>query len=154
MKLLLPQELLDKIFLYLDYDTLVNCREIQSEFVKSTTHYNCCKDAAINGNLKALKWLKEQGCPWNENTFGVAVKNGNIDTLVWLKENGCPWNSWTFVSAAEHGDLKVLEWLKENGCPWDRYTFVIAALCRNLEILNWLKEQGCPGHEDAILFYT
>ncbi len=65
----LPQELIDKIFLYLDYDTLVNCRELQSEFVKSTTHYANLEDAARNGNLKALKWLKKQGCPWNEWKF-------------------------------------------------------------------------------------
>ncbi len=61
MTCLLPQEILDKIFLYLDYKTLENCRELQSEFVKSTTQYDNFYDAAKNGNLKALKWLKEQG---------------------------------------------------------------------------------------------
>ncbi len=39
-----------------------------------------------------MKWLKESGCPWNERTFGCAVKNGNLENMKWLKENGCPWD--------------------------------------------------------------
>ncbi len=86
---LLPQELLDKIFLYLDYDTLVNCREIQSEFVKSTTLYSNFNDAIKGNNLKALKWLKEQGYTWDWNTYTIALENGNLKIIEWLKDQGC-----------------------------------------------------------------
>ncbi len=47
-----------------------------------------------------MKWLKENGCPWNENTFRAAAINGNLENMKWLKENGCPWDSNTFSIAA------------------------------------------------------
>jgi len=46
--------------------------------------------AAFNGNLDNIKWLKENKCPWNENTFTYAAGNGNLENMKWLKENGCP----------------------------------------------------------------
>ena len=93
MNFLLPQELQDKIFLYLDYKTLKNCRELQSEFVKCITQYNNFVDAAKNKNLKNMKWLKDQGVLWEENEniiFFYAGINGDLQMLKWLKEQGCP----------------------------------------------------------------
>jgi len=37
-----------------------------------------------------MKWLHENGCPWNEGTFLCATEHGNLDNLKWLMENGCP----------------------------------------------------------------
>jgi hypothetical protein len=86
---LLPQELQDKIFLYLDYDTLKNCRELQSDFVKFTTQYSNYNDAIEGDNLKALKWLKEKGDTWNRYTYTIALENGNREILEWLEDQGC-----------------------------------------------------------------
>ena len=70
-----------------------------------------------NGNLENMKWLKENRCSWNLNTFNSAVENGNLKNMKWLKENGCLWNLYTFDSAAENGNLENMKWLKANGCP-------------------------------------
>ncbi len=86
---LLPQELYDLIFLDLDFSTLENCREIQSEFVKSTTLYSNFNDAIKCDNFKALKWLKEQGYTWDWNTYTIALENGNLKIIEWLKDQGC-----------------------------------------------------------------
>ncbi len=51
-----------------------------------------------------MKWLKENGCPWDYYTFHEAARNGNLENMKWLKENGCPWNKWTFISAVENGN--------------------------------------------------
>jgi hypothetical protein len=56
----LPQELEDQIFLYLDYFTLVECRHLQSEFVKTTTQYHSPRLAVLNGHLKNLKWITDK----------------------------------------------------------------------------------------------
>ena len=37
--------------------------------------------------------------------------------MKWLKENGCPWDIFTFVNATLNGNLENMKWLKENGCP-------------------------------------
>ncbi len=48
--------------------------------------------AAKKGNLENMKWFKENGCPWDSNTFSIAAENGNLENMKWLKENECPWN--------------------------------------------------------------
>ena len=41
-----------------------------------------------------LKWARENGCPWDEDTCLWAVKGGHLETLKWARENGCPWDEW------------------------------------------------------------
>ena len=90
----------------------------------------------IKNNCKNIKFAS--------NIFTRAAKNGNLENMKWLKENGCPWNLWTFEYAALNGNLENMKWLKENGCPWDEQTFMRAAENGNLENMKWLKENGCP----------
>jgi hypothetical protein len=42
--------------------------------------------------------------------------------LKWLRENGCPWNENTCINAAQIGNFKILKWARDNGCPWDEFT--------------------------------
>jgi hypothetical protein len=37
-----------------------------------------------------MKWLKEQGCPWDFWTSFYAKFHGNSDNIRWLREQGCP----------------------------------------------------------------
>ena len=108
------QEIIDKILLFTDYECLKKTRELQSEYVKKCTEYNYIHIAAENGNLDNMKWLKEQGCPWDESTFDYAAKNGNLENMKWLKEQGCPWDDDTFLFAAKNGNLENMKWLNEN----------------------------------------
>jgi len=39
-----------------------------------------------------LKYLHENGCPWNEKCCSNASSNGHLECLKYLHENGCPWN--------------------------------------------------------------
>jgi hypothetical protein len=49
---------------------------------KSTSQY-----AAGFGQLDTLKWLRLQGCPWDEDT----TKYASTDEIYnWAKSNGCP----------------------------------------------------------------
>ena len=57
--------------------------------------------------------------------------NGHLEVLKWLRENGCPWDMLTYSNAAKNGHLYVLKWLKENGCPWDEMTCAYAAFKRS-----------------------
>ncbi|KAJ3268986.1 hypothetical protein HDV01_001974, partial [Terramyces sp. JEL0728] len=55
----LPVELWDRIWLLCDKETLENTRELQSEYVKRATEHFVFNEAARNGNLEIMKWLKE-----------------------------------------------------------------------------------------------
>ena len=78
-----------------------------------------CSYAAKGGHLEILKWARENGCPWNENTRKSAAKGGHLEVLKWARENGCWWNSYMCAYAAKGGHLEVLKWLRANDCPWD-----------------------------------
>ena len=89
-----------------------------------------CSEAAAGGHLDVLKWLRNEGCPWDEWTCSAAANVGHLEVLKWLrKENDppCPWDEWTCSNAAEYGHLEVLKWLRNEGCPWDESTCSAAA---------------------------
>ena len=103
-----------------------------------------CEGAARNGNLVQLKELRENGCPWDENTCALAAKGENLEALQWARANGCPWNEQTCAMAAKGGHLEVLQWIRANGCPWDEETCTCAAMRGYLEVLQWARANGCP----------
>ena len=59
--------------------------------------------------------------------------------LKYLHENGCPWNEWTCHEAAREGHLDVLKYAHENGCPWEEETCVGAF---SKSVREWLKDKG------------
>jgi len=79
--------------------------------------YNSCIYAAEKGNLECLKYLHENGCPWNENCSKYASKYGHLEVLKYLHENGCLWNEDCCEYASSNGHLEVLKYLNDNGCP-------------------------------------
>ena len=132
-----------------------------------------CSRAALEGRLQVLKWAREHGCEWGDNTCASAASSGRLEVLKWLREHGCPWNSSTCERAAEGGHLEVLKWAREHGCPWSMWQSselvaerghlqvlklaiegygcpvtsrieVGAAKGGHLEVLKWLRERGHP----------
>merc|ERR1719331_2788212 len=76
--------------------------------------YNAC----AGGNLEALKWLRSEGCPWDEGTFAAAAERGHLEVVKWLRSEGCPRiDREACAVAAEHGHLEVVKWLRSEGCP-------------------------------------
>lgn len=96
---------------------------------------------AMYGSSDVMRWLKDNGCPWDSHTFYGATHD--LDKMKWLKENGCPWDSTIFCKVASIGNLKNMKWLKENKCPWNSSTFFNAARNGNLDHMKWLKENKC-----------
>lgn len=101
----------------------INTVDFSNIKLSTSTFANMTK----NGDLENMKWLKDQGCPWDEYTFVYAVENGDLECLQWLKEQGCPWDDRIFTYPTQKGDLKVLKWLKDQGysCLWAQPFFVV-----------------------------
>ncbi|CAB9528631.1 ankyrin repeat protein [Seminavis robusta] len=95
-----------------------------------------CTAIAKIGNITVMRWARQKGFPWNEQTCLEAAKNGHLEMLQCLRENGCPWNTGTCAYAASNGHLEILKWARANGCPWDEYACVCAAQNGHLELLN------------------
>jgi hypothetical protein len=69
-----------------------------------------------------LKYLHENGCPWNEWTCAWAAKEGHLHALKWLHENGCPWNGKTCEWAVRSGQVEVFKYAFANGCACSENT--------------------------------
>ena len=72
-----------------------------------------CMNAALGGHLEVLKWARQNGCPWNEETCWEAAGQGHLEMLQWARANGCPWDVNTWATAA----AKCRPYLIEHGCP-------------------------------------
>jgi hypothetical protein len=63
--------------------------------------------------MEMLKWMRQNGCPWNELACSNAARGGHLEVLQWLKQNGCPWNQDAcYYAALGGGHLEVLQWLR------------------------------------------
>ena len=128
--------------------------------------------AAAGGHLGVLRWLREQGCPWDEQVVANAAARGHLHVIAWAREQGCPWDETACVSAvackrrlevvrwlrgqgapvdeltaaeaAEGGHGELLELLHELDCPWDGRTCAAAARGGHLALLQWARGKGCP----------
>jgi len=60
-----------------------------------------------------LKYLHENGCPWNNVCCEQASNNGDLEVLKYLHENGYTWNENSGTNKIE-----VLKYLHEY--PWER----------------------------------
>ena len=70
----------------------------------------------IKNNVMYVKWGVKRGYKISVNTTYIAAKLGRIDVLKWLRLQGCPWDELTCAYAAQNGHLDVLKWAVENGC--------------------------------------
>lgn len=49
-----------------------------------------CDSVAEGGHLHVLKWARENGCCWDENTYSSALLAGHEEVLKWALDNGAP----------------------------------------------------------------
>ena len=88
-----------------------------------------------------MKWLRENGCPWDASTFAGAARQGDLDNMKWLHENKCPWDDITFQNAVQSGYIDNLIWLKKKNCPFNSNLVNEAAnINGNTENIKWLKD--------------
>ena len=94
--------------------------------------------------MDVLKYLHENGCPWDEWTCRAAANGGHLAALKFARQNGCPWDKRTCERAAAGGHLDVLEYAHKSGCPWDQETPYYAALNDHFDLMKWAITRGCP----------
>lgn len=106
---------------------------------------NVCKQAAAKGSVSILRYLREQGCPWNEETFAAAAGSGSFPVLRYLRKQGCPFDTTALTAAAKNGHSGVIKWLTEVvNCP--RSPDAIAMACRfgKLKLVKYMYNRIYP----------
>ena len=54
------------------------------------------------------------------STSEKAAEGGHLHVLKWLRANGCPWDEMACVGTAKGGHLEVLKWLRAKGRALER----------------------------------
>ncbi|CAM9976944.1 unnamed protein product, partial [Scytosiphon promiscuus] len=99
----------------------------------------------MRGHLDVLRWARENGFPWDDNTWYLAAFGGYLALLHWVVQNGCPWREATTKSAARGGNLDVLQWARTNGCPLDEQTCFLWSCSGILTYQSGLERTAAPG---------
>ena len=89
-----------------------------------------------------MKWLRAKNCAWDITTFYQAAINGHLEILKWVKQNNCPFKFDVFLveQVTRNGHLNVLKWLKEQGYFYVYSIHNIALREGYTHILDWLEE--------------
>lgn len=88
-------------------------------------------EAASEGSVSMLKWLKQRVCAFDKNTFLYAAVSGRIEALEYLHSVDCPWSECCCAVAATSGHLAALQWLHEHGCPWSALELLRQAIAQD-----------------------
>jgi hypothetical protein len=134
----------NKLRLVMDDNLISNKMLLYETCINQTEQCETTNEAAKKGHLECLKYLHENGRPWDADTCECAAENGHIECLKYAHKNGCKWNANTCAYAAENGNLECLRYAHENGCKWNANTCTYAALNGQLECVKYAHENGCP----------
>jgi hypothetical protein len=113
---------------------------------------DCTAHAAVGtgsgGSVELLKWLKQKGWGFDEQTsMGAPCSPHNIPLLQFLLNEleGCPWNQNVCSCSAGTGDLEQVQWLHQHGAVLGADTASRAAGsdCNAVPLLTGLLQQ--PG---------
>jgi hypothetical protein len=126
------------------------------------------------GNLRMLKWLRDNNCPHNTDTTWEAARNGDHKTLLillkWghklsddvlrdtihskqfdtaklLVKCGCVVSVGATIAAADENNLPLLKWLSTKpGFDTNWHAILAASKHGNVPMLEFLLEKGCRIH--------
>jgi len=134
-----------KVMQFVSHNWNLMAKKIENQLLEFESN-SSIMEYALNGHLEVLKWAREIGCPWNEDTCSNIAKNGHFEVLKWDRENRCSWDRNTCNSATFSTSLEVLKWFRE----WlflNEDTCDSAAKNEHLKVLKWARENGCPWNE-------
>jgi hypothetical protein len=107
--------------------------------------------AASLGNISAIKWLHEIGCPFDYTATSAAVTREK-DALIVLKlfvKWGCNVEADICEIAVCYGNLEVLQYLCGLGYSLSNQILLRATDSGYLHIIIWCREQGCEWNESV-----
>ena len=74
-------------------------------------------DVAWEGHMEIVKYLRQLGISWDEDTCAHAAVSGYLELLKWARLKKCPWNEDTCSLTALNEHLELLKWARANQCP-------------------------------------
>lgn len=111
-------ESFDDLCIYLDMYRYLNIDDFLKKILYIYVKNNEIDINYLKQNFHELDIIEEFQyiLSFNNESCNFAAENNRLDLLKFLHENGCPWNIDTTLGAAENGHLECLRYAIENGC--------------------------------------
>jgi hypothetical protein len=102
--------------------------------------------AKHGGHTAMCEYLHAEQCPWGSTACEAAAFFGHVDTLRWLQDNGCPWEPEKVCEAAG-GSVDIMLRLQQQGIVEftpELLTRMLntAGAYNKLAAAQWLRQQG------------
>jgi hypothetical protein len=81
-------------------------------------------DTVVSRDLAAVRWLIDNGCPWDHRRSGIAATQAPAGTelLHYLQEQGAVWSAADLrdmlQAGGAHFRLGIPQWLRQQGAQW------------------------------------
>jgi hypothetical protein len=86
---------------------------------KTQTHIAVRWKTHAASSVNRAKWAIAMGATPEAEWCAQAARQGDLGLLQWLRLVGAPWNGSAYVDAAEEGHMHVLNFLLEHYCPFE-----------------------------------
>ena len=109
--------------------------------------------AVLTNNLPALRYLHEQGCPWDQRVVLVSIGTGHLECLKYALSMDCtkPSDDICLQHAASFGQIEVLKYFQSKGANCNARTLEFAVYPNGtLACVEYLIDAGCSMSADAI----
>ena len=88
------------------------------EWIHCDWDSNTMRIAAEQGNLEMVKYCVAKKCPINGWACAEAAGNGHLEVLKYLREEAkAPWDGWSVFYALEKNQPECVQYLFDNNCP-------------------------------------
>jgi hypothetical protein len=131
---------------YADVPSLEAAYELGMQYTVETL-----EGAAMCNQLPVLRFLRTQDCPQGHSVADAAAAAGAYDVLRWLRGQGCTWNESSILGrAASSGNIEMTAWVKQKaGVVCDEGAMNGAAREGHTAMCKYLRDEHCPWGTDA-----
>ena len=87
-------------------------------------------------NFGFLSYVKALGCPITQRAYMELIYQSDLRVpryLRWLRDNGAPWNYEAYQVAATYGCVELVQALRDEGCPIDARVHLYMPQSKNYE---------------------
>jgi hypothetical protein len=97
--------------------------------------------------VSTLRWLHEQGCPWDVQAVRVAAaKSGDMPTIVYMMSvepvASAAQLREMLNAAGARSRLAAAQWLRQQGAEWPT-VLIFEYDSWSTTVLQWAKSEGC-----------
>lgn len=108
--------------------------------------------AARSNQAGVIEWLHNKGCPCDTEACREAADNGSLECLKYMRRNGFPWDARYVTLAATRSECpRTIMWLHGEGCLFGEQICLKMAKSDKLDFVKWFVRNVAPVRRAKLL---